>query len=715
MEEGDKNRSKLKDEYEYHLKKLGVEDSFANLNVDTIYAVLNALPQIEGSEETARRLYAALIRSDRVFGDDELLRCEAYLKFKRSGLVLCRASYEPLSEAWYLSSRGISDKVAASYKLIELPRRMNSEKIQRLLGVSKLELKGEVYGEPRIHTLNPVFQTDYAKYKPMAYCYRLGKGTKEEARRFSQLTITLCESLTAKYNEAIADLADYDFIMDSPSHFYLQAPAKKDIDALKMDVNFSAAVSNVLCTLIDVGDVFPLFRELYGVSDASRQALILQMFEDPSILEQVKQEFDNTVDRRKEFLGVVAQLSGKSPSSIAKLVSGIDFRSFESVDSAPAMINCFRKLKIDVAAYNELSENSKIDLTEYYRSQITNVLYLKYKERYMLSRYNELKKKRLAEKKRLTRLFDHYRQIVVPIENSVYFDYEDAFVRQLSLHRNNPKINLIDLYHEHLEAWKAEDQTRRYVEAFLDEPENRSLVYFREFKALDQAYIEFLAMQEIEDDDSDGEELEENPHHDTSLELVEVELAALEPVASASQTAGKFSVLQKSTVSSSSKASVRTGERGEQLVYDLLKSNYPSVRWVSEYAKKARVNPEGRAGLGYDMEYVDEKGQRKFIEVKASKISDIAFYLSEPEMEFALKNNRDYAICFVADAETDKPRIMVLRDIIADGELDSGKFSVTVKKEYRLESRIVRQETVKKTQTEDDMTVSEAAIHDEGV
>jgi hypothetical protein len=47
----------------------------------------------------------------------------------------------------------------------------------------------------------------------------------------------------------------------------------------------------------------------------------------------------------------------------------------------------------------------------------------------------------------------------------------------------------------------------------------------------------------------------------------------------------------------------------------MLKKQYPSIKWASENAKVAEINPEGRAGLGYDIEYIDENGNRRFVEV----------------------------------------------------------------------------------------------------
>ena len=78
----------------------------------------------------------------------------------------------------------------------------------------------------------------------------------------------------------------------------------------------------------------------------------------------------------------------------------------------------------------------------------------------------------------------------------------------------------------------------------------------------------------------------------------------------------------------------------------MLKKQYPSIKWASENAKVAEINPEGRAGLGYDIEYIDENGNRRFVEVKTSKTSDIVFYMSDNEFDFAIKHITEYILIY---------------------------------------------------------------------
>lgn len=143
----------------------------------------------------------------------------------------------------------------------------------------------------------------------------------------------------------------------------------------------------------------------------------------------------------------------------------------------------------------------------------------------------------------------------------------------------------------------------------------------------------------------------------------------------------------------SSKENERTGFKGEQLVYDELKKSdeYERVNWLSENAKKAKVCPEGKAGLGYDFEVFDKDGNRFLIEVKASKASvneGIRLQLSDNEYKTAIDNPNTYRIYYFGNVFDAEPVIIILDNFIVDGEI-SDSFSVQCKKEYTVTGELV--------------------------
>ena len=133
----DGSKSKIRSEYEYILGKLGVESDFADLFFEKLYRLLMVLPEVNSDGTIAKRIYAALARTERDFSDDDLA-CQAYKEFMISGKVYCNTGYQRVADAWYFDGKNVCEKIANTYNLIEIPKRQNSTRIKRMLGVKKV-------------------------------------------------------------------------------------------------------------------------------------------------------------------------------------------------------------------------------------------------------------------------------------------------------------------------------------------------------------------------------------------------------------------------------------------------------------------------------------------------------------------------------------------------------------------------------------------------
>lgn len=668
------SKSRIRNDYEYMLGNLGVVNDFSELPIKKVYEVLSILPEREGCEAIAKRFYAALIKSDRVITDEEL-HCNSY-NFIQSGKVLCNTGYQNIQDSWYLDGKSICDKIANTYNLIEVSKRQNSSKIKKLLGVKKLILKGEVVGKPEIHSENTIFQHDFKAYKPMAFCYRLDNATKDEAKRFADLEIILCTDLSARYTEKIIELDDYDFILRDTKTFYLKVPKTlRTLNEMKQNVSFAAAIANVLCSFIDVTESFPAFRELYGANNQSRRELIHQVFENEEILDRAKHELNYSEDTRDEFIRIISKFTGREIKEIEVAAKDIDFNNISAVYNTNPIISCFKLMGMDVENYNAQSPSTQIDLYNYYQTELVK-LRPRYENSYKTHQYYRLKGKGLEEKKKLVELFLNYEYIQVKIVNSIYYDCEIELIRRLEIDKDVEDIDLPLLYNKNCAMWKKGLQNITFVDEFLSNPSNMSYIYFGEFEELTTRYNEFVAAQvsyeeEIENDDDIEPEI---VYPDTS------------PASHETSEGGKKG--KKSTGFTGSKNLERIGLEGEKKVCDMLKKEYPSTKWVSENAKIMEVNPEGRAGLGYDIEYIDEKGERIYIEVKASKTNKIVFYMSENEFDFAQKHDSVYKIYYVSEVESKQPKIFVLENVFNDNQFNYEKYALDTKREYKIMASI---------------------------
>ena len=674
----DGTKSRIRNEYEYILGKLGVESDFSDLPIEKIYNVFNILPKISEGEVLSKRFYAALVKSDRTIAEGEL-KCQPFEQFMESGMVLCNTGYQKNKDSWYLDGKSICEKIANTYNLIEIPKRQNSAKVKRLLGVEKLSLKGEVVGNPKVHPENAVFQRDFKTYKPMAFCYRFDNATKDETKRFSELDIVLCTDLIAKYTDKEVELDDYDYILKDNKTFYLKVPKSlKQLDEMKRNVTFAAAIANVLCSYIDVSTNFAAFRELYGASDFSRKELIQQIFEDDEILERAKSELNYSEDTKEEFIRIVAKCSGNNSAEIAELAQGIEFDNFSAISNAKQIINIFKSMKIDVDEYNAESPSTPIELYNYYQLELSKLL-PKYENTYKLKHFQRLKGKSLEEKKKLVEIFLNYETIQPKIINSVYYDCEKELFAHLGLPNDIEVVDLVALYNANCLTWKGSLKGSEYFnDEFLNNSSNMSCLYYAEYAELNKSYEEFLlskSAKELEIENVDGES-------------VEPELLHPHTVPAPQNVTSNGNKGNKNIGFSSKKNIEKIGLKGEKLVFDMLKNQNPSAKWVSENAKIADVNPEGRAGLGYDIEYVDVNGDRVFIEVKTSTTSEITFFMSENEFDFAIKHLSEYRIYYVSEVLSKKPKILILDNVFKGNDFNAENYSLDTKKEYKITATI---------------------------
>ncbi len=114
----------------------------------------------------------------------------------------------------------------------------------------------------------------------------------------------------------------------------------------------------------------------------------------------------------------------------------------------------------------------------------------------------------------------------------------------------------------------------------------------------------------------------------------------------------------------------------EMVVYEKLKTIYDNVNWVSKLASKVHkthpgYNPEGQDGLGYDIEYFDNYGNKFFVEVKGKADNIDSFEISKNELDRAHAEKDFYKIIFVTQTMNNSHRR--IRDLGNLFLLDAGE------------------------------------------
>ena len=688
-------KGKVRRELQTIMERLSVKKSFADLPMTKLYGVLNCLPEINGSEEFAKRFYNSIVDKTENDYTDADYKNVAYLDFIKNGKILTNNGFQPISISYYLDGKDVCEKVARTYNLICIPKKRSKARIKKLLGVDQLKLNGKIIGSPMVNSCNKDFVANLQQFIVIAFTYRIGTvaDLKEEARRFSNIRITLCDTIQATYKtdkdseSRQVELEDYEYILDGTCDYYLKVPCNLDYDRMLHNSELSYAIASIFSSYLDVSDIVSRFTHLYYVGEYDERILTIQQeLDDPAILKRSKELLSFNDDLRDEFIGIVEKLSGREVSSFAEYINSINFDDFNSFTNARPIIDLFLNIGINIEDYNNEVPSRPIDLRSYFQKEIERKL-PSYREKYKNTWYQRLKGSSVDEKCKLVENFMLFDSFEVRIENDVNFDADIEIIKQLDIDIHADDANLAALYKHNLSEWKAGVTNQDYIDEFVKSAEVMSLLYYSEYNLLSQRYNAVLASIDSKDN------LMELPD-DTIKEIAPYRIK----VDTTPWTPKKRTYSNRKTTGYTAKRDNKVleeiGCRGEEIVYNFLLNdkNAKLVTWVSENAKAKNINPEGRADFGYDIEYVDAESQRKYIDVKTMKKDrngEVIFYLSEYEYDFGRKHPSDYLIYFVSDIASDQPRIIEIDNLFANGHINQKRFSVEISKDYTITAKVV--------------------------
>lgn len=685
-------KGKIKKEFLGVFEKLQVKGSIADLPVSKIYEILNYLPTVEGSEEFARSVYNEIVnRSDLELSEADC-ECEEYKKYMQDGKILTNNGFQPASESYYLDGKDVCDKIAKTYNLISIPKKRSRTRIKQFFGVEHLVLIGTIVGTPIIHPENSWFALDFRQFRTLAFTYRLGvvADIRREAKLFRDLEIIICSEIKAEYKtekdekSQEIELDDYEYILDGKATYYLKVPVDMEHRDMMHNMQLASAVANVFSSYLDVSDLVQKYRELYyaGTKD-DRESLIAEEHEEEAInrIRKSRELLSADEDLQEEFLGIVSKLSGKPEKLYAQYIEKIDFEDFAADYNVKPIIETLRYAGINANDYN--SENPPIvfDLRPYYEKVIQNVM-PKYREKYKATWFRKLKGRSLEERINLVSDFLLFDSAEIRVENDIDFDCHKAIVDQLEIDNSIEEMDLAGLYNANLATWKQKQSDLRFVDEFMNRPDNMSLLYYSDYDELTERYKVYCSEFAVDEEETTPQETKEETR------TVEAFKATAKPV-KVKKRNNRGRATTGFTAKTSKKEQERIGLTGEQLVYEFLlgQENVEQVTWVSENAKKVGVNPEGGAGCGYDMEYVDSDGRRKYVEVKASKSAKeagVRFYMSDFEYRFGTEHAEDYLVYYVSGARSAHPQILIFENVFRNHDLNRKSFTVETSSEYTI-------------------------------
>lgn len=666
------------------LEELGAPLDYASLDTETFYTLLLELPDKDKDGKISRSIYNNLLNKK---GLTQKLDKEnpAYKNFLQEGKVYCKntGQFEPIGEAKYLLEN-ISSALKKRFKLIDIHFRQNSELIKEYFGVLPLSVKGEIEGIPELHPANTEFKEDFRAFLPYALCKRLKQleseiTAKQEsyenlAAKFKNIDVDICKKAMVKYGEELFELEENTFLIANEK-IYLSAPKDCNcLTALKQNIKFCSAIAEIFRSRSGSQDdsVYSFVRTAFGCTPAQRNELILADFGSLEVLERPRELLQMTATIKERFIDVCTYFNGKKCGE--QLYAQIDklyFSDLSAINNAPHLIEILKLLKINISDFNTQS-GFYLDLTPWYEEQIEK-LCSDNKKAYKNGLFASIQTKTMAEKKKFTEIWNVYGINAFDIKNDVNYDCQKVFTAQFGKYLNlNTTLDADEVWQTNLEKFK-KDRDKSIINELLGDPVFDSLLYFDEefelAKIYQQKELEYDSQRTCCDSISD-------------IDINQIEITRINPCVPIEPCQSKSTQHRHNTVGFKKKRNQEEmGAKAERIVYEKMLNDpklCKNVEWVSENAKKWNINPDGEAGAGYDLKYIDEMGNEKFAEVKSSTGSEIVFIMSNNELDVAEKNPDKYEIWFVSSMQ-DTPKVQILPNLFKyeQGEyrLHNNKFS----------------------------------------
>jgi hypothetical protein len=697
------------DKVEYLLNIVGVNKNISSFETNTLYSILNNLPEIDPDGKKAKTLYRELAVN---YEEKNLDTSEAeYKKFISEGKVFCKIhgklSYENINSVFYIDNKRYGESIINQFHAIEIERRRSQEKIQKIFGVKPLkELSFTLANNPEPHNLNVRFEQDLEAFKPYVYVFRQYLDTTgKEKNLIKDVQFKLVTDLRVLLEKEKSEfgLEDYEYLyFPENKTVYIKTPKYLDDEnKLKENVSFCSTIAEAFSALIDVDAPRQQIRELFSKSVSNRDDIIRAELDDINLekLMSSKRKLGIVNDPKIQFWtsfikcfptkkirkvnftdeSLLFELKKLFPDSnhnevISTVFGKINYDNYNEETSLRLIIDLINKTNVSLLNFNKYVYPS-VDIYELYELDFKRIRGSKKQEfkQFLYSTFISSDK----DKKEFLNLLSQYDLIKGNFQNNSNYNVEDDLLLQLheQFKINFPvkdNFNFEEIYSSNKNTYetKAEAQniSKELANQFINENnELESLLYFNtEIDALIDKLKNWTS-----------KENKKNIGGEKKLARKRISLGnldfffddftdlfkQLENEVKFTPNISKINIKKIENKSSSSKGNKNStsnhpmkpkqptediGFLGEWLVYKhLLNSvkNRDSVKWVSKYAKL--VNTDGKDGCGYDLEYIpnNAKGTR-YVEVKVVGWEN-AFHISPNEISQGEKLKKHYEIFLV--------------------------------------------------------------------
>jgi hypothetical protein len=655
------------------LIKLGAKESFNDISPENVYKILKGIPEKDLSKKgkATQTIYKmaleSLVRQESTFPVPDNIEY-----FSRKGSI---EEYQPRTAVYYTDNSILPKKILNTLPILNLPKRIGEDNVEKYFGVKSLrEFKIQI-NEQNLqfnscdNDLNRLFES----LKPYILAYRLESPNlkkritdtetkRKEARTLKQCKIHIVTQCLFKFGENEEIPIDEKEFINVKDTFYFKESSLRTVDGLKKDSLFCDAFAEMMCIIFKVNDLKNDFRQILKNDIQDTIHLTNQDLEKEKVEEafqllgvsRVEIDFWKNIFALKnsqliEPIETTEILKQKVLENLGVIISdgysNVEFENFSSTESFELVGLLCNGLSLSV------------------KQVVPTGIYHWHKREFIESiKDNEYKFKQLVwsvlankndEQGNFISILNNYSlNFINQIDSEILSHKFDLEVDYLAIIKQQTKKHFqIDLDSSYKDDVKIQNLYDKLIEKYnieevdISDETIRSLLFFEgNTESIEKYLIEQFGA---------NEENESSKNEDDKIigDLIEASLSKNGKTIQVASGNGNGSWVHSGQGDKSKK---RKGKRAELLVYNSLINKYgiENVKWVSGNS----TTPDKNDKLHYDIEYKNESGEWKYLEVKA--MSDNQFIISGSEKDKGISEPDKFEMALVNESS-----IYMVKDI----------------------------------------------------
>lgn len=338
-------------------KMVGVKTSIKDFDTDFLYKILLELPKKVPNGEKVNKIYQEIIEQktlEEIKKLESSFGCKYFKEFSKKGELFSYSQTEKgyfgIDTVYYIDHIDVPKDIQKHFNLVDLPKKLGTEKVNKILGISILDKISYSLSYTTYHNLNNDFKKDLNNFKAYIYAYKYKaekdkeEDEKKDKKALEKLEINLCSSIKAKFKVGTIEydfiLADYEYFKEDDSqNLFIKVPENiRSLEIIKDEIDYSIA------------DIFSSILDSKEIESKSRIIYTKTLNEEKCNKEISKSLGEDFIEKTDEFKIHFNSISSELKSNIA-----IDFIKEHSLEN-----NLIDSSKINIQEHNSIRlENSK--------------------------------------------------------------------------------------------------------------------------------------------------------------------------------------------------------------------------------------------------------------------------------------------------------------------------------------------------------------------